>query len=100
MSRARICPLLAAAAVAAVLYHGWSGHGLPQPSAQDGLAGAAVGLCLLLTTVLAFVGMPKPGARRPVAATPVATSYVEPPRRPALDGRARASPTALQRFRN
>lgn len=60
MNRARIRPLLAATAVAAVLAYGLSGHALPQKSGHDGMAGAATGLCLLLVTVLGLAAAPKP----------------------------------------
>jgi hypothetical protein len=94
----RIRSLLAATAVAAVLSYGFFGHGLPQMSSHDGMAGA--GLCLLLVTVLGFAATPRPEAHHPAVVGEVAPSYVGPPLRPPLDGRARASPSALQRFRN
>jgi hypothetical protein len=100
MSARRVRSLLAVTAVAAVLSYGLSGHGLPQMSSHDGMAGAAAGLCMLLATVLVFAAVPTPGAHHtPVLreATPVAVGSA--PRAP-LDGRARASPSALQRFRN
>lgn len=100
MTTARIRPLLAATAVAAVLSYSLSGHGLPQMSGHDGMAGATAGLCLLLVTVLGCVAAPKPEADHPSVVTDAAPGYVEPPPRPPLDGRARASPSALQRFRN
>jgi hypothetical protein len=99
MSRAGIRPLLAVAAAAAVFAYGLSGHGLPEMS-HDGMAGAVAGLCVLLVAVLTYTALPRldgPDATR--AADPV-PSYAARPLRPALDGRARASPSALQRFRN
>lgn len=100
MTGARIRPLLAATAVAAVLSYGLSGHGLPQVSGHDGMDGAGAGLCLLLAAVLGFAAMPRPEAHRHSFLTAATPSYVSPPPRPPLDGRARASPSALQRFRN
>lgn len=98
MTKARIGPLLAATVAAAVLFYGASGHSLPQGS-HDGMAGAAVGLCLLFVMTLA---LSVPGPQRheaPVAAERV-EAYVGPSPAPPLDGRARASPSVLQRFRN
>jgi hypothetical protein len=100
MTTARIRPLLAATAVAAVLSYGLSGHGLPQMSSHDGMAGAAGGFCLLLVTVLGCTATPKPDTHHPAAVADALPSYFDPPARPPLDGRARASPSALQRFRN
>src|SRR6266511_620253 len=100
MTTVRIRPLLAATAVAAVLSYGLSGHGLPQMNSHDGMAGGAAGLCLMLVTVLGYAATPKAGADYRAVITDAAPSYVEPPQRPPLDGRARASPSALQRFRN
>jgi hypothetical protein len=100
MIPARIRSLLAATAVAAVLAHGVSGHGLSQMS-HDGMASAAVGLCLLLVTVVPYVVT----RRSERAASPVVVESQlrqeasAPPTFP-LDARARASPPALQRFRN
>lgn len=96
----RIRSLLATTAVAAVLSYGLSGHGLPQMSSHDGMAGAAAGFCLLLVTVLGSVGMPKPDAYVPAVFTDALQSYAYPAPRPPVDGRARASPSILQRFRN
>lgn len=100
MTGARIRSLLAATAVTAVLAYGLFGHNLPQMSSHEGMAGAAAGLCLLLVTVLGYIAAPKPQAHRPVVVTVAAPGFVEPPPRPPLNGRARASPNALQRFRN
>jgi hypothetical protein len=100
MTTPRMRLLLAVAAVAAVLSYGLSGHGLPEASSHDGMAGATAGLCLLLVTVLMYAAAPEPEAHRPTVATDAEPSYVDPPQRPPLDGRARASPSALQRFRN
>jgi hypothetical protein len=99
MTGTRTRSLLAATAVAAVLSYGLSGHSLTQMSSHDGMAGAAAGLCLLLVTVLGYIAA-KLQAHRPTVVTEAAPAYVEPPPRPPLNGRARASPSALQRFRN
>jgi hypothetical protein len=99
MSASRVRSLLAVTAVAAVLSYGLSGHGLPQMSSHDGMAGAAAGLCLLLATALVCAALPTRAHHTPVLgeAAPVALGSAP---RPPLDGRARASPSALQRFRN
>ena len=99
MTTGRIRPLLAAAAVAAVLADGLSGHGLPQLS-HDGMAGAAAGLCLLLATAVAYAAAPRPAPHPPAVVADAAPARVAAPASPPLDGRARASPIALQRFRN
>jgi hypothetical protein len=100
MSAGRIRSLLAVTAVAAVLSYGLSGHGLPQMSSHDGMAGAAAGLCLLLATALVFAAVPKPASpRTPLLREAAPIAIAAPPDAP-LDGRARASPRALQRFRN
>jgi hypothetical protein len=100
MTTPRIRPLLAVAVVAAVLSYGLSGQGPPQMSSHDGMAGATAGLCLLLVIVLMCAAAPEPEAHHPTVVTDGEPSYVDPPQRPPLDGRARASPSALQRFRN
>lgn len=97
---ARVRSVLAATAVAAVLSYGLSGHGAPQMSDHDGQGGAAVGLCLLLACALGLAAMPRPEApHAPVAREAVAIAVDSPLPAP-LDGRARASPSAIQRFRN
>jgi len=100
MTRARIRPLLAGIAVAAILSYGLSGHGLPQMSTNDGMAGAAAGLCLLLIAVLGWAATPKPVVRRTAVVTDRSRAPVCSPPPQWLDGSARASPSALQRFRN
>jgi hypothetical protein len=100
MTTTRVRSLLAATAVAAVLSYGLSGHALPQMSSHDGMAGAAAGLCLLLATVLGYVAAPKSQAHRPALVTAAEPIYAGPEMHSPLDGRARASPSALQRFRN
>jgi hypothetical protein len=100
MSARRVRSLLATTAVAAVLSYGLSGHSLPQMSSHDGMAGAAAGICLLLATALAFVATPRPDAQpSPVVSEPTPLAVPSPPDAP-LDGRARASPRTLERFRN
>ena len=100
MSAPRTRSLLAMTAVAAVLSYGLAGHSLPQMSSHDGMAGATAGLCLLLTTLLGLAAAPKPEAHHLAAVADAVRGYIDPPPRPPLDGRARASPSALQRFRN
>jgi hypothetical protein len=100
MTTAGIRSLLAATAVAAVLSYGLSGHGLPQMSSHDGMAGAGAGLCLLLAAAVGYIAAPKPEAQHPTVVTDTVPTYLDPPSRSLLDGRARASPTALQRFLN
>ena len=92
--------LLAAAATAAVLAYGGAGHALPDANSHEGMAGSALGLCLLLVTILGLAALPLP--ERPARTiralaliAPVAVHAAAP-----LDARARASPSALQRFRN
>jgi hypothetical protein len=100
MSARRVRSLMAATAIAAVLSHGLSGHGLPQVSSHDDVAGAAAGVCLLLASALVFTVMPTPRRGRTAVlrkAVPIAVSSA--PRVP-LDGRSRASPSVLERFRN
>ena len=100
MSARRVRSLLAATAIAAVLSYGLSGHGLAHIGSHDGMAGAAAGLCLLLATALAFAATPKPDvARTPLLREVAPVTVGSPPDAP-LDGRVRASPSALQRFRN
>ena len=92
--------LILAIVVAALLLYGASGHGPHQMSADEGMAGAVAGLCLLLFTVLRYAArtrMPtheEPQRSEAVLVTPA------PSVRIAVDRRARASPRALQRFRN
>jgi hypothetical protein len=99
MFTARIRALLAATAVAAVLVYGLSGHGTPQMS-HDEMTGAAAGLCLLLAIAVAYAQPPKRAAHRPALVADAAPAYIAAPPSPPVDGRARASPVALQRFRN
>jgi hypothetical protein len=99
MLSVRIRSLLAATAVAAVLSYGFFGHGHSLTS-HEGMAGATTGLCLLLVTVLGFAATARPEAHHPAVVVDEARTYVAPQPRPPLDGRARASPRALQRFRN
>jgi hypothetical protein len=100
MSARRVRSLLAATAVAAVLSYGLAGHGLPQMSGHDGMAGASAGLCLLLATALGFAAAATPGPLHTPVLREAATIAVGLAPRAPLDVRARASPSALQRFRN
>lgn len=100
MSASRVRSFLAATAVAAVLAYGLGGHGLPQLSSHDGMAGATAGLCLLLAAALAFAATPEPDEPHAPLLREAAPIAVGRPADAPLDGRARASPTALQRFRN
>lgn len=100
MTTARIRSVLSATAAAAVLSYSLSGHGLPQLDSHDGMAGATAGLCLLLATVLVYVAAPTPAVRTVFVATHGSPARSSAPPLPPLDGRARASPAALQRFRN
>ena len=98
--RTSLRSVVAPAAAAIVLLYGAGGHGLPQLDGYEGMAGPAVGLCLLLATFVVGVAIPRPGA--PPGAVPAfwpstAPSYRAPT---PVDGRARASPRRLQRFRN
>jgi hypothetical protein len=100
MSARRVRSVLATTAVAAVLAYGLSGHSLPPMSSHDGMASAAAGLCLLLATALAFAATPKPETQpSPVLREAAPIAVPSPPDAP-LDGRARASPSTLERFRN
>ena len=100
MTLSQMRMLILAIVVAALLLYGASGHGPHQLSADEGMAGAVAGLCLLLFTVLGYAAR----ARMPTPEEPRRTEAVlVPPTWPpqiAVDRRARASPRALQRFRN
>jgi hypothetical protein len=98
MSTPQVRPLLAAIAVAAVMVYGVSGHGTAHMSHEE-MAGVAAGLCLLLATAVAYGAAPKTAAHQRVVEDPIPTYVAALPRRP-LDARVRASPVALQRFRN
>jgi hypothetical protein len=100
MTTARLRPLLAAAAAAALLSYGLFGHALPRLESHDGMPGAAAGLCLLLVTALGYAALKRPKAERPALVANAHPAYVGAPARPPLDTRARASPSVLQRFRN
>jgi len=99
MTAVRTRSLLAAGVAAAVFAYGL-GHGLPQLSSHEGMAGAAAGLCLLLVTAIGSVAVAKPTERRPVPVPAAATMHLEPTPRTPVDARERASPQALQRFLN
>ena len=100
MGAGRFRSLLAATAVAAVLAYGFGGHALPQMNSHDGMAGAAAGLCLLLAAALGAAAIRRPESHLTRAVRVAAPIAVPPPPPTPLEGRARASPAALQRFRN
>ena len=91
--------LLATTAVAAVLVGGLSGHG-PHHVMDDGMAGAGAGLCLLLATAVVLSARPARARPEPELLPVDRPSGVATRRGPLVDRRARASPVALQRFRN
>jgi hypothetical protein len=63
------------------------------------MAGVAAGLCLLLVTALGCIAAPKPERHLlPVPSVEMRPVFASVPHQP--DGRARASPRILQRFRN
>jgi hypothetical protein len=99
MTTARIRALVAASAAAAVLVHGLVAHGLPHMS-DDAMAGAAVGLCLVLATTVASAAAPKAKTHQRVVLADAVPAYVAARHSSPLDGKARASPSALSRFRN
>ncbi len=100
MIRARSRSLVAAIAVSAVILYGLAGHGLLHMNGQEGMAGAAAGLCLLLMTALGYIAVPKPEVPRKAMVTAGPRARGRLPEPPPAEGRARASPVALQRFRN
>lgn len=93
---------LAITAAAVVLLYFGGGHSAGTMAADhDGMAGAEAGICLVLVAFLIVTAFPQ----RALQQTPLhATAPASPPvasdasRRP--DGRSRASPIRLQRFRN
>jgi len=98
--RTRLRVALATTAAAGVLAYAVAGHGLPQTSSHEGMAGSTIGLCLLLVTVVGSVATIRP-ARPAQRLRPI--SLLAPEAAPApepLDARSRASPSTLQRFRN
>jgi hypothetical protein len=98
--RIALRPLVAALAAATVLAYGAAGHAAPQLDSHEGMAGSTFGLCLLLATFIARLATPPPvGAPRALrtVSVPAASSAWAPA---PVDGRARASPSTLQRFRN
>jgi hypothetical protein len=99
MTGSRIRALLAATALTSILAYSVSAHGVSLMS-HDGMAGAAAGLCLLLVTLLAYPAAPRPQASRFRVVTRAEPVSGDPERGPLIDGRARASPIRLQRFRN
>ena len=92
--------LVAAIAVSAVILYGLAGHGLLHMNGKEGMAAAAAGLCLLLMTALGYIAVPKPEVPRKAVVTAWPRARGRLPAPPGAEGRARASPVALQRFRN
>lgn len=92
--------LLAGVAAAALLAYGAAGHLVAAPSSHDDMAGSALGLCLLLVTILGITRLKPPqqpatSARFTPRPLPPLNLAIGP-----LDRRARASPRVLQRFLN
>lgn len=100
MALKRIRVSVAALAVAVMLLYGLAGHGVHDLSLDDGMAGAVAALCLLLVTVVGHAAAPKPDTR--ARALVIDSLWVSARPQPYLssDGRTRASPSSLQRFRN
>jgi len=99
MSLSRTRVLLLTLVVAALLLFG-AGHGPHQMSANEGMAGAVTGLCLLVATVLAYTARPRVPTNDEPRRAEVLLFTPTQPAQIAVDRRARASPSALQRFRN
>lgn len=94
----RMQMVAASVATAAVLLYGLAGHGLHNLTAHGGVSSAAAALCLLLVIAVGYVAVAKPEGLRQAVDTILSAEVRSDPPRP--DGRARASPIALQRFRN
>lgn len=100
MSLSRMRILILAIVVAALLLYGASGHGPHQMNTDESMAGAVAGLCLLLFTVLGYAARTRipthdePRRTEAVLVTPTRLVQL------AVDRRARASPSTLQRFKN
>ena len=100
MTLPRMRTLILAIVVAALLLYGASGHGPHQMSTDEGMAGAVAGLCLLLFTVLGSAVRTRiPTNDEPRRAEAVLVTPTRPVQI-AVDRRARASPSILQRFRD
>ena len=99
MSLSRTRVLILTLVVAALLLYG-AGHGLHQMSADEGMASALTGLCLLVATVLGYTARPKVPTNGEPRFAEVLLVMPTQPAQIAVDRRARASPSALQRFRN
>jgi hypothetical protein len=98
--RLPIRAVLACAAMWAILAYGAAGHGVPKVASHDGMAGATVGLCMLLVTVVALTGVQPPHAPLLRTTTLAHRTIKLLEVGPRIDARARASPSVLQRFRN
>ena len=94
--------LLAILAVASVLLYVGGGHSAgTMAAAHDDMAGAEAGICLVLVTLLIVAAVPqRPGQQTPLHAFAPASSHAGSDTRRRPDGRSRASPIRLQRFRN
>ncbi|MEP7334144.1 MAG: hypothetical protein ABI717_00050 [Actinomycetota bacterium] len=93
---------LAITAVATVLLYAGGGHSAgTMPADHEDMAGADAGICLVLVAFLIVAAFPQ----RPLNQTPRHAFALAPPsavseRSRPPDGRSRASPVRLQRFRN
>ena len=92
--------LAASVATATILLYALAGHGLHDLTADDGVSSAAAGLCLLLVTVVVYVAVVRPEVFRQAVVAVGPPTHLAPPEPLRADRRARASPVALQRFRN
>jgi uncharacterized protein (DUF305 family) len=91
--------MLAVISTAGVLAYATAGHGLPDMVSHEGMAGATIGLCLLLAPALIRLPLRRVGTvARALLALPF-PAPVPAPVLPPVDGRSRASPGLLQRFR-
>ncbi|MBA2425394.1 MAG: hypothetical protein H0V58_08555 [Actinobacteria bacterium] len=98
LSRARL--LMSAIVVAILLLYGAAGHGLHQMSTDEAMAGAVAALCLLLVTVVGCTTVRAPETDRERRFGERPAKLIVWPSDEAIDRRARASPSTLQRFRN
>jgi len=98
LSRARL--LMSTMVVATLLMYGAAGHGLHQMSTDEAMAGAVAALCLLLVTVLGCATVRRPDTDSNFRFRARPTTLIPWPPGQAIDRRARASPSALQCFRN
>lgn len=92
--------LILVAVIAAMLLYGATAHGLHQMSTDEGVAGAVTGLCLLVVSVLVYAARQQVLTNDEPRRAEVLLTTPTQPAQIAVDRRARASPSALQRFRN